>query len=314
MDDPDQLVGYMLTFARVVEANSFGAAARRLGLSASVATKHVAKLEQGLGARLLNRNTRTLSLTEAGSALYAHCQRMIEHLESSDVALAETQAEVRGSLRISGPPSMVAMHVAPLLAQFRRRHPLIELELDLSNRIVDLAEEGYDLALRVTRDPAPGLHWRALAPLHVGTFASPDYLRRHAPPQDPDDLSAHECLLFSIDGQTEDWVLARGDQRRSVHVHGSFRSNVMEPLRAMALHGLGVVRLPHFIVGADVAAGQLVPLLRDWHSFDGTHIYAVWPAHRRDSRKRQLFVDLLAEHFGIDEPYWERQLREGAAP
>lgn len=314
MDDPDQLVDYMLTFARVVEANSFGAAARRLGLTASVASKHVAKLEQGLGARLLNRSTRKLSLTEAGSALYTHCQRMVEHLEASDLALAETQAEPSGALRVSGPPSMVAMHVAPLLAEFRRRYPRIELELDLSNRVVDLVEEGFDLALRVTREPASGLDWRALAPLDIGIFAAPPYLRRHAPPLHPDDLVRHECLLFSIDGETEDWVLTNGEQTQEVRVHGSFRSNVMEPLRAMALHGLGVVRLPHFMVGEDVAQGRLIPLLRDWHSFDGSHIYAVWPAHRRDSRKRRLFVDLLAEHFGLDEPYWERQLREGAGP
>lgn len=311
MDDLDQLVGHMLTFARVVEANSFGAGARRLGLTTSVASKHVAKLEKSLGARLLNRSTRKLSLTEAGSTFYAYCTRLVDEIEAAQEAIADLQIEPSGSLRISGPPSMVAMHVAPLLGEFRRRFPLVELELDLTNRVVDLAEEGFDLALRVTREPASSLLSRRLTPIRMGTFAAPEYLRRHGTPQQPQDLADHECLLFSIDGETEDWLLKRDGQTQHVRVRGNFRSNVMEPLHAMARHAIGIVRLPNYMVGEDVARGHLVPLLRDWASFDGTHIFAVWPAARRNSRKLHLFVDLLVEHFG-EEPYWDRQMRAAA--
>lgn len=307
MDDPV----HMVTFARVVEANSFALAARRLGVSTSVASKHVAKLEQRLGARLLQRSTRKLSLTEAGEVLYAHCVRLIAELEASELAIARTQDELRGALRVSAPPSMVAMHIAPTLAEFRRRHPALELEFDLSNRVIDFAEESYDLALRVTRTPAPDLNSRRLAPLYVCCVASPEYLRRHGTPQRPQDIAAHECLLFSLEPEPSVWEFRRAADatRTRVPVRGAFRSNVMEPLYKMALHGLGVAQLPSFMVGEDVRQGRLVHLLREWATgYEGAGIHAVWPQRRGESRKVRLFVDFLAEQFG-EEPYWDRALR-----
>ncbi|MGH8519084.1 MAG: LysR family transcriptional regulator, partial [Panacagrimonas sp.] len=217
MDDPI----HMVTFARVVEANSFAVAARRLGVTTSVASKHVAKLEQSLGARLLNRSTRKLSLTEAGEAFYAYCVRLIEELEASEQAIARTQAELRGALRVSVPPSMMAMHIAPTLAEFRRRHPLLELEFDLTNRVVDFSEEGYDMALRVTRRPAPELISQRLALLNLCVVASPDYLRDHGTPERLADLAGHECLLFSLDQDPNAWDLRPpdGESAERVRVH-----------------------------------------------------------------------------------------------
>lgn len=303
----------MVTFARVVEANSFAAAAKRLGVTTSVASKHIAKLEQSLGARLLNRSTRKLSLTEAGEAFYAHCARLIEALEASEQAIAQTQAELRGALKVSAPPSMVAMHIAPTLAEFRRRHPQLELEFDLSNRVVDFSEEGYDMALRVTRQPSADLVSRPLAPLNICVVAAPDYLRARGTPTQPSDLAAHECLLFSLEEQPTEWEFRTGTDRvERVTVHGAFRSNVMEPLHKMALHGLGIAQLPSYMIGEDVRRGSLVQLLRGWNGYAGAAIHAVWPQHRRDSRKVRLFVDFLAEQFG-EEPYWERALREAGA-
>lgn len=305
MDDPI----HMVTFARVVEANSFAAAAKRLGVTTSVASKHVAKLEKSLGARLLNRSTRKLSLTEAGSAFYAHCERLISELEAAEQALAETASELRGQLRVSAPPSMVAIHIAPALAEFRRRYPQLELEFDLSNRVIDFSEEGYDLALRVTRQPAPDLISRALAPLNIVVVASPEYLRRHGTPREPAELAQHECLLFSLEPEPTLWDFHKADGTRvSVAMRGAFRSNVMEPLHKMALHGLGIAELPSYMVGEDVHRGRLVRLLPEWNSYAGAHIYAVWPTHRRDSRKVRLFVEFLAEQFG-EEPYWDRAMR-----
>lgn len=305
MDDPIQMV----TFARVVEAGSFALAARRLEVSTSVASKHVAKLEQSLGARLLNRSTRKLSLTEAGEVLYAHCARLILELEGTEQSLAQTQTELRGVLRVSAPPSMVALHIAPTLAEFRRRHPQLELEFDLSNRVIDFAEESYDMALRVTRQPAPNLHSRALAPLRMCVVASPGYLRNHGLPVHPAQLAEHECLLFSPEPDPTLWVFHDpGGHALRVQVRGAFRSNVMEPLHKMALHGLGVAHLPSYMVGEDVRHGRLVLLLPGWSAHEGASIHAVWPAHRRDSRKVGLFVDFLVERFGADEPYWDRAL------
>lgn len=304
----------MVTFARVVEANSFAIAARRLGVSTSVASKHVAKLEKSLGARLLQRSTRKLSLTEAGEAFYAHCARVIEELEASEQAIAQTQAEVRGTLRVSIPPSMMALHIAPTIAELRRRYPLLELEFDLTNRVVDFSEEGFDLALRVTRRPAPDLMARRLAMLNPCIVAAPDYLREHGVPRAPADLARHECLLFSLDTDPNVWELRPpdGGNIEAVRVRGAFRSNVMEPLHKMALHGLGIAQLPSYMIGEDVKRGRLVHLLRGWNGYDGGALFAVWPPHRRDSRKVHLFVDFLLEQFG-EEPYWDRALRLHAA-
>ncbi|MGQ0699737.1 MAG: LysR family transcriptional regulator [Panacagrimonas sp.] len=308
MDDPI----HMVTFARVVEANGFAAAAKRLGVTTSVASKHVAKLEKSLGARLLNRSTRKLSLTEAGCAFYAHCARLVEELEASDQAIAETESELRGQLRVSAPPSMVAMHVAPALAEFRRRYPQLELEFDLSNRVVDFSEDGFDLALRVTRQPAPELIARALAPLKMVVVASPEYLRERGTPLAPADLTQHECLLFSLDQEPQIWSFAsREGQQVRVAVKGSFRSNVMEPLLQMTRRGLGIVQLPSFMTGQDVQHGRLVHLLADWRGYEGAQIFAVWPQHRRESRKVRLFVEFLAERFG-EVPYWDRATGEVA--
>ena len=308
MDDPI----HMVTFARVVEANSFAAAAKRLGVSMSVASKHVAKLEKSLGARLLNRSTRKLSLTEAGQVFYTHCARLIEELEASDQSIAETEAEPRGQLRVSAPPSMVAMHIAPALAEFRQRYPRLELEFDLSNRVIDFAEEGYDLALRVTRQPTPGLMSKLLAPLNIVMVASPEYVRAHGLPLHPADLAQHECLLFSLEPEPTHWAFVNAQaQSAQVKVRGAFRSNVMEPLHKMALHGLGIAQLPTYMVGQDVHHGRLLHLLPEWRGYEGAQIHAVWPVHRRDSRKVRLFVEFLAEHFG-DEPYWERAMRQAS--
>ena len=304
----------MVTFARVVEANSFADAARRLGVTTSVASKHVAKLEQSLGARLLHRSTRKLSLTEAGEAFYAHCARLIEELEASEQAIAQTQAELRGTLRVSVPPSMMSMHIAPTIAEMRRRHPLLELEFDLTNRVVDFSEEGFDMALRVTRRPAPELMSRRLAMLNLCVVAAPDYLRERGVPHAPQELAGHECLLFSLDEDPNVWELRPPDaeEPQRVRVRGAFRSNVMEPLHKMAVHGLGIAQLPSYMIGEDVRRGRLVHLLRGWNGFDGGAMFAVWPPHRRDSRKVHVFVAFLLEQFG-DEPYWDRALRLHAA-
>lgn len=307
MDDPT----HMVTFARVVEASGFAEGARRLGLSTSVASKHVAKLEQSLGARLLNRSTRTLSLTEAGQAFYAHCMRLVEELDAAEQSIANLSADPQGLLRVSAPPSITSLHVAPALAEFRRRYPRLDLEFDLSGRVVDFSEEGYDLALRVTTAPGAGLRGRPLAPLKIGVVAAPAYLRQRGTPQQPEALSQHECLLLSLDSDPNRWALESQGRRVEVSVQGALRCNVMEPLHRMALQGLGVARLPSFMTGQDVRDGRLVHLLRGWRQAHDARLWAVWPAPRDAVPKVRLFVNFLAEQFG-EEPYWDRALREGA--
>ena len=307
MDD----VTHMVTFARVVEARGFAAAAKRLGVSASVASKHVDKLERSLGARLLNRSTRKLSLTEAGANLYPHCARLAQTLDAAELAVAETSGELNGVLRVSAPPSMMALHIVPILGAFRKDNPRLELEFDLGNHVVDFSDTKFDLALRVTHQPSPELHSRPLAPLRIRTVASPSYLKRHGTPAHPDELAQHECLLFSLDPDPYNWTFHTAEGTTcTVPVTGHLRSNVMEPLRQMALHGQGIARLPSFMVGQDINCGELLALLEGWHSFEDTHIFAVWPRQRDESRKVSVFVDFLAKHFG-DPPYWEQPIEPG---
>lgn len=304
---------HMLTFASVVDAKGFAAAGKRLGLSASVVSKHVAKLEKSLGARLLNRSTRKLSLTEAGENVYEHCARLAAQLEAAEQSVAAVDTVLRGQLRVSAPPSMMAMHIAPVLGQFRQLHLNLELEFDLSNAVVDFSEAGFDMALRVTRQPASELISRLLAPLNTCVVAAPSYLEKYGRPETPAELSDHECLLFSPEPDGQNWVFNGGDEQRiNVPVKGSFLSNVMEPMQKMAVHGMGVARLPSFMIWDDIHSGRLVQLLPDYSSFQGMNIFAVWPQHRRDSAKVREFVAFLRAHFG-EEPYWDRALR-GAPP
>lgn len=297
---------HMVTFACVVEARSFAAAAKRLGVSASVASKHVDKLERSLGARLLNRSTRKLSLTEAGANLYPHCARLAQTLDAAELAVAETSDQLNGVLRVSAPPSMMALHIVPVIAAFREQHPHLELEFDLGNHVVDFAETRFDLGIRVTRQPAAELRSLALAPLRICAVASPAYLNRQGTPLHPNELAKHECLMFSLEHDPSRWEFHQADGTVcAVPVGGHLRSNVMEPIRQMALQGQGIARLPSFMVGQDIDRGDLVALLGDWNCFEETHIFAVWPKQRSRSTKVSVFVDFLAKHFG-DPPYWDK--------
>lgn len=293
MDDPIHL----LTFARVVEARSFARGAQRLGLTASVASKHVAKLEHSLGARLLNRSTRRLSLTEAGAACYAHCARLCEQLEAAEQALAATREQPEGLLRISAPPALISLHVAPALAAFRERYPKLDLEFDLSGRVVDFEVEDYDLALRVTEAPAADLQACVLAPLRIGLVAAPDYLRRRGTPRVPEDLAGHDGLLSSLDPDPDVWELVSDARQARVPVHGALRCDVFEPLHRMALQGLGIGRLPTFMTRTDVREQRLRVVLPEWRQATRARLWAVWPQRRHGNRRVQVFVDFLQARF-----------------
>jgi len=187
---------YLVTFARVVQAGSFVAGAERLKLSPSVASKHISKLEEHLGARLLNRSTRKLSLTEAGIAYYEHAARILEELDQSEHAVQRLQAEPSGRLKLSTLNSFANAVLAPLLPEFMRRHPKVLLEVVCNDRLVDLTEEGYDLALRITREPAPNVVARKLADIRFQVCGAPAYLERHGTPSQPADLARHRCLGY----------------------------------------------------------------------------------------------------------------------
>ncbi|HEX9180290.1 MAG TPA: LysR family transcriptional regulator [Burkholderiales bacterium] len=302
----------MAVFARVAEAKSFTEAARRLGLSKSVVSKQVARLERTLGARLLNRTTRRLSLTEAGAAFYEHCARMVAEAEAAEQAVSRLRAVPRGVLRVSSPAAFGHLHIAPAVPEFLQRFPEVVVELVMNDRMVDLAEEGYDVAIRMTDEPAPNLVARRLAPVRWAVCATKRYLQEHGQPVAPAELARHNCLYYSYMGSGNAWRFAGPEGVESVQVAGNFRVNNSEAVRQAALGHLGIALLPTFTVGPDLQAGRLQSVLPgyDPRGVFGSHVFAVYLSSRYLSPKVRAFVDVCVERFG-PEPYWDRAL---AAP
>ena len=299
----DNLTG-MAIFARVVERESFTAAARELALSKSAVSKHVSRLEDRLGARLLNRTTRRLSLTEVGRIFYDSCRRIVEEAAEAEQAVTRLHAEPRGTLRLNVPHTFGVLHVAPALPRFMTLYPDICVDLDQDDRMVDMVEEGYDLAIRIARLPDSSLIARKLAPFRVAVCATPDYWRRHGRPERPEDLKQHNCLNYKYLVTGDAWPFHGPGGNQLVRVSGNLRANNGEALRSAVLSGLGVYMAPTFIIGEDLRAGRLKAVLGEFTEPD-RDIYAVYPATRHLSAKVRAFIDFLVERFG-PEPYWDR--------
>lgn len=294
----------MATFARVVEAGSFAEAARRLATSRSAVSKSVARLEQLLGARLLNRTTRHLSLTEIGASVAEHCSRMLEEAEQARKLVDSLSAEPRGVLRVSASVAFGTLHVAPALAEFLPAHPDLVIDLTITDRWVDLAEEGYDVAIRVTGEPPP--HWvaRRLAPVRRQLCATPDYFSRRGVPRSPADLSQHNCLDYTRSGEQGRWRFRGPAGEISVPVNGPLHVDDDEALSQAVLGGLGIGLLPTFIVGRDIQSGRLQTVLSEYIPVD-RHVYAMYLPTRHLPSKVRVFIDFLLAYIG-EEPYWDR--------
>ncbi len=295
----------MAVFARVVEAESFSGAARALGLSKSAVSKQVSRLEDRLSLRLLNRTTRRLSLTEAGTAFYQGCQRMVAEAEAAERAVTHLAGTPRGRLRVNAPMSFGVRHVGPALPEFLGRYPGLAVDLTLNDRMVDLVEEGFDVGLRIARLADSSLVARRLAPSRSVLSAAPAYLDRRGAPRDIDQLEDHACLIYSYQTTGEAWRLTGPEGARRLKVSGPLRVNNGDAILAAALGGLGVALLPCFICGDDLRAGRLVRVLPDWQAPPDGAVWAVYPAARHLSPKVRAFVDFLAERFG-DKPYWDQ--------
>ncbi|WP_029006982.1 LysR family transcriptional regulator [Azospirillum halopraeferens] len=297
----------MHAFIKVVEARSFTAAADKLGLSKSVVSRRIADLEYRLGARLLNRTTRRLSLTEVGQAFYERCIRILADLEEAERAASDLHATPRGRLKINAPLSFGLLHLAPAIAQFLDAHPAIEIEIDLNDRFVDLIDEGYDVAVRIGRLRDSSLIARRLAPNHRVVCASPAYLEAYGTPATPDDLAGHACLIYTNTPTAEQWQFRHDGETRSVRVSGVLRANNGDMLHAAAVAGRGIAALPTFLCGDSLRAGRLRCLFDDCY-FSESGVYAVYPQNRHLSPKVRAFVDFLAARFGPS-PYWDDGLR-----
>lgn len=297
----------MAVFARVAEAKSFSGAARRLGVSKSAVSKQVAQLERALKARLINRTTRRLSLTEVGEAFYEHCARMLAEAEAAELAVSRLYAEPRGVLKVTAPAAFGHLHIAPAIPDFIERHPGVAVQIVMNDRPVDLAEEGFDLAIRMTREQAPNVVARRLAPVRWAVCAAPGYLKQHDAPSTPRDLERHNCLFYSFLESFSEWRFSSKAGDTAVRVTGNFTVNNSEALREAVLKGLGIALLPTFTVGADLRAQRLQQVLGEYraHGTFGSDVYAIYLPTRYLSPKVRAFVDFFIQRFA-PEPYWDR--------
>ena len=293
----------MLFFAQVVKAKSFSEAARRLEISKSRISKSVARLEAALGVRLLHRSTRRLSLTEIGEAYFEHCDRILDELALADQTINRLHLEPRGTLKISASVAFGTLHVAPALPDFMAQHSDLAVDMSISDRLIDLVEDGFDVALRIAPEAAPNLVARQLAPIRRKICASPAYLARCGIPRTPEELAAHNCLDYSHMNAQGFWHLTGPHGAVSVAVSGSLRINDDEALSQAVLGGLGLALLPTFIVGRELQAGRLIEVLPGYVPVD-RFLYAVHLPNRHLPLKVRVFIDFLLARFGAN-PYWD---------
>ncbi len=301
----DRLTG-MEVFSRVAALGSLSAAARALGLSPTMVTKHVAALEERLGVKLLHRTTRRLTLTEAGRRFLDSAERIIADVEEAEAAAAADRLEVHGTLRLNVPVSFGVREIAPLLPEFSAAYPSLVVELGLNDRVVDLIEEGWDMAVRIGRLAPSRMIARKLASCSTVVCASPAYLARRGTPRRIAELDQHDCLGYTLSQSVGRDIWAFGaDGETRVRVSGSLHANNGDALVAAAIAGQGVIYQPRFLVSDALRAGQLVALTFDQPTADLPGVFALYPPDRRPPAKVRAFIDFLVTRFGAVPP-WER--------
>jgi len=293
----------MAIFAKVVDEGTLSGAARRLALSKSAVSKQLAQLEERVGARLLHRSTRKLSPTEAGRTFYDRCIRIVRDVEEAEGEAAHAHSAPQGVLRVNLPPSFGHLHVAPLLPEFLAQHPKLSLDLALDDDTLETIAGGFDVTIR----PALALEdsslvSRRLAPCRCVVCGSPEYFARNGIPREPADLERHNCLIYSYPASRRAWHFAGPSGRTWVRVSGSMRANAGDVLREAVLAGVGLVQLPTFIVGPDLARGALEAVLVPWEDTTAA-VWALYPPARRHSSKVRSFVDFLAARFAPVPPW-----------
>jgi len=289
----DRLDG-MRMFVRVAELGSFSAVAQQLGVARSVVTRQIAALEAHLGAKLMVRSTRRLSLTSAGTAYLEKCRVILNLVDAAETDVAEERAIARGNVRIGLPLSFGLRRLAPLLLEFAEQHPAVNLEMDYTDRRLDLVEEGFDLSIRITSRLAPGDVVRKLGSCRLVTAASPGYLALHGRPLRPADLSSHECLAYTGDPRPGTWTYGSGDRAESVYVRSRFSANNGDVLAEAAARGLGITLQPDFIVESYLADGRLEPLLESFAP-PTLGVYALLPGVRHMPFRVRVLIDFLAD-------------------
>ena len=293
----------MAVFARVVEERSFTQAAGALGRSKSAVSKAVSQLEDRLGARLLNRTTRRLSLTEAGTAYYERAARILAEAAEADNAVSALQDEPRGTLRVNAPMTFGQRHLATAIGAFLKLYPELRLDISLTDRFVDLIGEGYDVAVRIAALPDSSLIAAKLAPIRRVVCASPEYLARAGTPHHPKDLRKHNCFGYTYQMTGDSWRFIGPQGPTTVRVTGTLTANNGDILKEAMCEGLGLALVPIFSVTDELKSGELVIVLPDYIDTE-TSVYAVYPHSRHLSAKVRAFVDFLRQRFGSGQ-YWD---------
>jgi DNA-binding transcriptional LysR family regulator len=310
----------MRAFVRAVDLGSFSKAAVEEDLKVSTVSRYVSALEADLGAALLNRSTRRLHLTEAGAAFYERATAILADVEDARLATMSLNAAPQGLLRMNIPGAFGRRHIVPHLKAFRDLYPLIRLDVTLTDATVNLIESGADIAVRIGALADSTLVARRLAPQRRMLVGSPGYLRQHGSIGEPGDLSGHQCVLFALQ-PTDAWYFRPLSDPESlaaeVKVAGIFRANDSEALLQAARDGLGVALLPTWLLGEDIRAGRLVPLLAGWDCMIAPGperaIWGVYPPKKTVSPKVRAFLAFIAERFGKP-PYWDREAASDESP
>jgi DNA-binding transcriptional LysR family regulator len=288
----------------VVEAGSISKAADQLGLAKSGVSRRLVELESRLGVRLLNRTTRRSSLTEAGQAYYQGAIKLLMDISELDAATADSGALLKGQLRLAVPLSFGLGHLSPAIDEFLKAHPELTINIDFSDRHIDLVGQGVDLAIRIADMRDSGLQARRICPIRLMLCASPAYLEQHGLPVVPEELKKHRVLQYDIGGSSVLRLTDKHGGEHVVQVRPSIVANNGEFLRDMAMAGHGIILTPSFIAWQAVAAGDLVSIMPDYCP-PRRSAYAVYPRTRYLSRRARMFIDFLAERFG-ENPYWDQ--------
>lgn len=285
----------MTIFVEVAKQQGFAPAARALDLSTSAVSRYVIDLEHWLGVQLLQRTTRKLSLTHAGKVYLERCQGVVAEIEDIKNVASEQQAEAKGQLRITAPVFIAKEWIQDLLPSYLNRHPKVDVDLMIVDRVVDLVEEGFDLGIRAGILQDSTLIARKLMEVSLLLVASPSYLAQHGTPKTIADLKMHNCLVDTVAGYSDRWPLADDSKSKPTNVRGNVRVNSGEIVRSLAVAGLGIALLPQFIVSKDIHEGSLTSFLESNVHFDAG-LFAVYPQKRHVSANVRSFIDYLLGH------------------
>ncbi|MEO6922128.1 MAG: LysR family transcriptional regulator [Collimonas sp.] len=291
----------MQIFVRVVEKGGFSAAAEEARISPTMVGKHVRQLEEQLGVRLLNRTTRRQSLTEIGQLYFERCKQALLEIEAADASVKQMQLLPRGVLRVTAPATFGGQMLTAVIRSYLERYPDVELDLSLNDRVVDLVEEGFEVALRIGPLPDSSLIARPLQPYRSMVCASPEYLARRGTPLTPQQLAQHNCMSFVHGSRYDLWQFSCEGVLQEIEVHGNFRANNGLALRTAALQGIGIIMQPEALLRDDVAAGRLQCLL-PCYALAHRPMHIVVASNRKMTPKLKSFIEFVVAHFGRDAP------------